>query len=277
MRPTHRGRTALDLVEQARPVAGLEEAVGAGAEQEQLLQRVQRVVDRSGTGEGAVILALPFARAAMLLDARELLIAAQKDEGKRFVVAEQHVVGGAIALDELRFEQQRLRLVVGRHHRHRPALRDHPLEALGQVLDLDVVGDAALQRTRLADIEHVALGIEHPVDAGRGRQRLQHVADRRHACVQIGRIRAAHGEGGLLLVEAGRGAIAGHDGRCRSRRGAGQRVKVRQTRERCHATRHVLRRSRRPDHRRDGAACRPPHAVGDHRRARRSRSPRRRP
>jgi hypothetical protein len=40
-------------------------------------------------------------------------------KGKRFVVAQQHVVRRAEALDQLRFEQQRLGLGVGGDDRHR--------------------------------------------------------------------------------------------------------------------------------------------------------------
>src|SRR3546814_16207656 len=53
-----RRRAALDLVEQARAVARLEEAVGATSEQEQLFERVERLVDAAGGREGAVIIAL---------------------------------------------------------------------------------------------------------------------------------------------------------------------------------------------------------------------------
>ena len=45
-----------------------------------------------------------------LLDSREGVILAQQDEREAFVVAQQHVVGRAEALDQLRFEQQRLGL-----------------------------------------------------------------------------------------------------------------------------------------------------------------------
>ena len=158
-----RGRAALDLVQQAWPVARLEEAVGAASEQEQFLQRVQRVVDAAGAGERTIVIALRAARAAMLLDAREFMVGAQQDEGEAFVVAQQHVVRRAIALDQLRLEQQRLSLVVGRDDRHRPGLRHHPLEPLRQVVDLRIISNAVLKRTRLADVQHVAARVLHPV------------------------------------------------------------------------------------------------------------------
>src|SRR3546814_17574884 len=66
----------LDLIEQTRPRAVREEAVGATAQEKGLLQRVERLVDRPGAGERAVIAALGAPRAAMLLHAREVLIGA---------------------------------------------------------------------------------------------------------------------------------------------------------------------------------------------------------
>ena len=113
-----RGRAALDLVEQARPVTPRKEAVGARPQQEQLLQRVDRRVDRSGAGEWPIVIARRLARAAVLGDARKGMIGAQQDEGEALVVAQQHIVGGAKALDQLRLEQQRLCLRIGRDDRH---------------------------------------------------------------------------------------------------------------------------------------------------------------
>jgi hypothetical protein len=127
----------------------------------------------------------------MLLDARKGMILAQQDEGEAFVVAQQHVVGRAEALDQLRFEQQRLGLGVGGDDGHRAGLRDHPLQPLRQPRDLRVVGDPVLQRPRLADVEHVAARILHPVDAGAHRKRLQHIADRGDARLKVGRLPAA--------------------------------------------------------------------------------------
>ncbi len=99
-----------------------------------------------------------------------------------------------------------LGLVVGGDDRHAARLRDHALEPPGQAIDLGVIGDAIAERARLADIEHVAARIEHPIDAGARGERLQDVADRRHAGFQIGLAGAAHGIGLRLLVEA-RGGV----------------------------------------------------------------------
>ena len=44
----------------------------------------------------------------MLHDPGKGMIGAEQDEGEAFIVAQQDVVGRAIAFDQLRFEQQRL-------------------------------------------------------------------------------------------------------------------------------------------------------------------------
>ena len=105
----------------------------------------------------------------MLLDAGEGMIFPQQDEGETFVVAQQDVVGRAVALDQLGFQQQGFRLAVGGHDGHGTSLGDHPLEPPGQPIDLRIIDDAILERAGLADIEHIATCIVHPIDAGTGR------------------------------------------------------------------------------------------------------------
>src|SRR6185312_7689207 len=61
-----RRRAALDLMEQARPRAALEERVRARAQKERALQRIDRAIDRAGRRERAVIMSRPRARAAAL-------------------------------------------------------------------------------------------------------------------------------------------------------------------------------------------------------------------
>ncbi len=178
------GAAALDLVEQARPRPALEHAVAAGAQQEGALERDQRAVDRAGRGEGAEIIAGRAARPAMLGDLREVVIAGEMDVGERLVVPERHVVARRQALDQVVLEQQRLDLGVRDHHLHRARLRHHAAQAVREVGGVDVVGDAALEAPRLADIESVALGVEHAVDARALRQGARDVADQRRAARQ---------------------------------------------------------------------------------------------
>src|SRR5918993_1878384 len=208
--PHARRRAALDLVEQAGPRPVLEIAVRAASQQEQLLQRVEGPGDRAGAREGAEILALRPTSATMLLHSRKGVVLAQQDERETLVVAQKHVVGWPESLDQLRFQQQRLRLRPRRDDCHRPRLRHHPLQPLRHARDLSVVGHAVLKRTSLADVEHFAPRILHPVDAWPHRQRLQHLADGRDALLEIRLIGTANGIGRLVLVEAlGRSRMVG--------------------------------------------------------------------
>ena len=212
-------RAAPDLVEQARPRPVRKEAVGAASEQEGLLQRVERPTHRARAREGAVIAPLGAPRAAMLLNAREIMVGAQQDEGEAFIVAEQDVVRRAVTLDELRLEQQRLGLAVRRDDLHRARLRDHALQPLRQARDLGVIGDAVFQRPRLADVQHLAARIEHPVDAGAYRQLFDDAADRFGAALQVGPVGplalAADDIGRLLFVESVGSVRTNHDFACR--------------------------------------------------------------
>jgi hypothetical protein len=86
------GRSAaLNLVQHAGPRAGLVDAVRARAQQEGLLQGVQRAIDRPGAGERSEIVALDRMCAAVLAKLGRLVIAANDDLGETLVVAQQDV------------------------------------------------------------------------------------------------------------------------------------------------------------------------------------------
>ena len=68
-------RAAADLIEQAGAGAALEEAVGAGADQERALQRRDGAVDGAGGCERPEISSGPGLRAAMLEDLRRPMVA----------------------------------------------------------------------------------------------------------------------------------------------------------------------------------------------------------
>ena len=79
---------------------------------------------------------------------------------------------------------------------HRDGLVHHPPQPLVQPADLGVGGDPLLQAARLADVQRVALGIEHPIDAGVGRHGGQRRLDRGDAGPgRVGRQGIAHGRG----------------------------------------------------------------------------------
>ena len=168
-----RGGAALDLVKQAGPRPAGEHRVRAVAQEKDLLQLVQRPVDRARAGEGAVIVALFLLRAAMLLDLREGVFLRNEDIRKGFVVPQQHVEIGLQLLDEVLFQQQRLGFRPRRQEHHRLGRVDHPGDARRMAGGAGIVRHPRLEVARLADIKHPAFGIEHPVDARLRGQGLQ--------------------------------------------------------------------------------------------------------
>ncbi len=100
-----RRRTALDLVQHARPGARLVDTVGAGTQQERLLQGVERAVHRARIGEGPEIVALDRVGAAVLGDLGRRMVLAHDDLGEHLVVAQQHIIARLQRLDQPRLEQ----------------------------------------------------------------------------------------------------------------------------------------------------------------------------
>ncbi len=159
-------RAALDLVQHAGAGAGLIDAVRTGPQQEGLLQRVQRVVDGPGRGEGAEIVAGNRMGAAMLADLGRAVVAADHQLGEGLVVAQQDVEARLQLLDEVRFEQQGLGLGRRDHQLHRAGQADHQADALGVETPLRVLDHPLLQRLGLADVEAGAVLAVHAIDAG---------------------------------------------------------------------------------------------------------------
>ena len=186
---------ALDLVQQARPRPALEHRVGAGAQQEGLLQLVQRPVDAAGRGERAEVAARVLPQAAMLLDLRKAMVAGDDDVREALVVAQQHVVARLQLLDQVLLEQQRLGLGLRGQEHHRRRGADHsPYARVGP--DRLGIGRHPLPEVAgLADVEHVAAGVEHPIDPGPLVEAFQIVADHRMASA-LGRLP------GAVLLEA---------------------------------------------------------------------------
>ena len=170
MRPTQGAEQRLIWIQQARAGAGGEHGVGAGAQQEHALHRGDGLVHRPGRGERAPVAALARLRAAVLGDLRERMVLGQHQPGIGLVVAQHDVEARLEPLDQVGLEQQRLGLGVGGDDLHRRRSRDTMRRSRsGRRRELGVGGDALLQAARLADVERVALGIEHAVDAGAGR------------------------------------------------------------------------------------------------------------
>ena len=127
----------------------------------------------------------------MLDQPRRGMAGADEDIGEALVVAQRHVVAGLQLLDEIGLEQQRLGVRFGGDEHHRAGLRDHARDAARLALGRHIGGDALLDRARLADIEHLALGPDHAVDAGPDRRVAPELADRLGAARHARRARPA--------------------------------------------------------------------------------------
>ena len=166
------------------------------------MQRIQRLRHRPRAGEWTVIATLRPSRTAMLLDAREGMILPQQDKRKALIIAQQHVVWWPVAFNQLRLQQQRLRLAARGDNVHGPRLRNHPLQAQRQFRRLRIIGDTVFKAPRLPHIQHIAARIHHAIDAGRLRQSFPNPANGGYPRLQIGPLRPAHGIGRRILIKA---------------------------------------------------------------------------
>ncbi len=198
------GRAALDLEEQAGPEAAFEIGVGAGPEQKGALQRVDGAADRAGRGERAEIIAVAISRAAMLQDLRHGMIAGDENEGEGLVVPEHHVEAGLQPLDEVRLEQQRLDLGRRGDELHARGVGDHAGDAVVVARAPRIALHPFLQVPCLADIKHLAIRIDHAVDAGPRRRRLgiagNHGRTRLDAAQSFMRARNERGSGAVRVL-----------------------------------------------------------------------------
>jgi hypothetical protein len=104
------------------------------------------------------------------------LLARDADVRVALVVAEQDVVARLERLDQVVLEQQRLAFRTRHGRLDTRDLADHHRDpGLVRAL-LEVVRDPFPQVARLADVERVAGGVEHPVDARPMRQRRDELA-----------------------------------------------------------------------------------------------------
>ncbi len=163
------GLAALDVVVQARAAAapaGL--GSGAGAEHEDLREQVEGAAHALGVGVGTEVGAPGPVALAGEVDAREVLVEGDRDEGVGLVVAQADVEARAVLLDEALLGEQRLGL----------GGDDEALDVLDAAHHLgmaraawhigfgEVRGDALADRLGLADVEHAALAVAEQVDAG---------------------------------------------------------------------------------------------------------------
>ena len=148
----------------------------AVAQLEELLQVLKRVAHGSRVRIRAEELARHAPRAAVVGEAREFLGAVQVEIGKALVVAQQDVVARPVLLDEVVLEDQRLGVGVDDRDLAAAHLAHHRRDLRRQLVGAKIARHAALEVLRLADVENLAIRIEHAVHAGPRRKRGDELA-----------------------------------------------------------------------------------------------------
>ena len=105
------------------------------------------------------------------VDARVVLVHRDRDVRVRLVVAQPDVEARPVLLDEVLLGEQRLGLGRDEHELDRLDRVDHLVGAARHRVG-EVPADAAAQVLRLADVDHLSVGVAEQIDARAGRQRL---------------------------------------------------------------------------------------------------------
>ena len=138
-------------------------------------QRLAHGVDDLGrhapSAVGSEVLRAVLLRAVDERERRVRLRHVQTHEGVALVVLEQDVVFGFVQLDERVFEHERLKLGLHDDDIEIRNVRDHGRH-LRQVLAAKIARDAVFERFRLADVDDLAVLVEHDVHA---RQQREHI------------------------------------------------------------------------------------------------------
>ena len=116
----------------------------------------------------------------MLGNLRKRMILGQNQPGIGLVVAQHDVEARLQLLDQVGFQQQRFGFGVGGDDFHRHGFRHHAAQTFRQAADLGVGMDPAFQAARLADVQRVALRIQHAIDPRVGGHGLQRRLDNGH-------------------------------------------------------------------------------------------------
>ena len=178
-------RATLDLEQQTWPRAVGKHRVLTGAQSEDFLDQLDRLLDRPGTGKGAKVTVLLFHRTSVIRHTRVMLrlggghdrrhyhaaIARELEVGVTLVIPKQDVEARVERLDQVVFQQQRLGL--GSHYRgfHAHNLADHVANAGAPVVLLEITRHPALEVQRLAHIQQLVLRVKvavHPRQGGQG-------------------------------------------------------------------------------------------------------------
>ncbi len=162
------GRHAsLDLEFDTGSLGGAVDLDLAGRQGEDLADDFQRFPQGAGRGVGAIVERPVFLHAAHDGEAGEGLSDREAQIGVLLVVAEDDVEPGAVTLDEVAFEDQRLQLGARDDRFDVRDLADQQLSLRTLVRAvLKIVPHPVGQDARLPDVEDVALRILKEVDAG---------------------------------------------------------------------------------------------------------------
>src|SRR5215211_3928856 len=171
-RPDARRDRAPDVVVQARhPAPAARLGSPALAKREGLVENVERRVDGAGARERTEVAVARVVGGARGEYPRVLIAQSNHDVRVALVVPERGVEARAVALYEVRLQDERLGLALGRYEIYPP----DPLSKL-RYLRAPVAGTGEVARHpapdvfRLADVQHRASGVLEDVDAGGSRQ-----------------------------------------------------------------------------------------------------------
>lgn len=91
---------------------------------------------------------------------------------KRLVIFQQDIITRFQPFNQLIFHQQGLGLVFNDNKLHPPDFRNHPLQTIGQFVNMRIGNDSFLDVFCFADIQHFFVGTDHPVHTGLFRRYL---------------------------------------------------------------------------------------------------------
>src|SRR5262249_54212347 len=146
---------------------------------------VDGAADRAGRCKRTEIIAFTAARAAMLEDLWDCMVAGDENEREGLVVPEHHVEAWLQPLDQIGLEQKRLDLGSGSDELHGRSVSDHAGDAIVVAMPPRVALSPLFEMPRLADIEDFSCHIDHAVDARPGGRRLGMAADHERASLDV--------------------------------------------------------------------------------------------
>src|ERR1019366_6427724 len=140
------------------------------AQPEELLQLLQSLANSAGRGVWAEEPASLLARTAIETQARKFVLRVQMQEGKTLVVPKHDVEARTVLLDEIELEQQGFRVRIRDSDFHVCGLRNQCLHFGMPIARQEIRAHTAFQVARLADVEDLALRIQHAIHTRPRRQ-----------------------------------------------------------------------------------------------------------